>query len=566
MVWGGEWNDWGRRWDDWGRFWASQNRPQSSHPIVSSGGKSMEEARYVIRKVGKADITDCVSVIRRSFRTVAEEFGFTEENAPGFTAFSTTEEKVLYWMTEQHRSMYGCFKEEQLVGYYNLLPTENGYELGSLSVLPEYRHAGIGRILLTDAMIRVAAEGAGRMEISIVEENTILRKWYESMGFLHTGTKKFDFFPFTVGYMERDLKAGPLRLEKLMISRGHIILWLEQAAASAPRFVYISGELTMNGRFYTDLFREWYWVEKPEGSVYFLDNLTVLGTVTDEEKLQIIIAANERNKADQENVQIIYEPVNSPRVVRVSKMPSSQQEKEEFPIYEHKCKSSYFYGISGKFSTKNGEQYQTIGAFWDEMSAKHGRENLQGMGYLWDGDTMSYAIGLKDGRIEDYDVEIWLPEEGWKAVKGRTEELSRIYDRIYRDGSLTYEIETFTPDGDCEICFYRIGDDWMDAQLEVGTIFDTAKCTVYYRPKEPDKMILISNFRYTGDSSIKWWDEASYGMCTHPCTKEEIGELYHILKDIPPDEWRFSSPFRHVRVTEEIKQKALEILRQMCFL
>ena len=54
--------------------------------------------------------------------------------------------------------------------------------------------------------------------------------------------------------------------------------------------------------------REVYWVEKPEQSVYFLDDLSVLGTVTDEEKLQIIIAANERNKADPKNVQIIYEP------------------------------------------------------------------------------------------------------------------------------------------------------------------------------------------------------------------------------------------------------------------
>ena len=528
--------------------------------MQSDENNGWKEEEYVIRRVGKADIPDCVSVIRSSFRTVAEEFGFTGENAPGFTAFSTTEEKVEYWMTEQGRPMYGCFAEERLVGYYNLFPSEKKVELGSLSVLPEYRHRGMGRALVTDAMIRAAAGDLSGMELSIVEENVLLRKWCESMGFIHTGTKKYDFFPFTCGYLERDLDVCPIRIRNLMLSRGHIILWLDSG------FVYISGELTMNGRFYADLYRDWYWVEKPEDSVYFLDDLTVLGRVTDEEKLQIIIASHERNKADQENVQIIYEPVNSPRVVRVSKMPSSQQEKEEFPIYEHKCKSSYFYGISGKFSTKNGEQYQTIGAFWDEMSAKYGRENLQGMGYLWVGDTMSYAIGLKDGRIEDYDVEIWLPEEGWKAVKGRTEELSRIYDRIYRDGSLTYEIETFTPDGDCEICFYRIGDDWMDAQLEVGTIFDTAKCTVYYRPKEPDKMILISNFRYTGDSSIKWWDEASYGMCTHPCTKEEIGELYHILKDIPPDEWRFSSPFRHVSVTEEIKQKALEILRQMCFL
>ena len=524
-----------------------------------------KEEEYVIRRVGKADIPDCVRVIRLSFRTVAEEFGFTEKNAPGFTAFAATEEKVEYWMSEQHRPMYGCFHDNLLVGYYNLLPAESGYELGSLSVLPEYRHEGIGRTLLTDAMIRAAAGDIDRMELSIVEENTVLRKWYESMGFIHTGTKKFDFFPFTCGYLERNLKECPIRVENLMISRGHIILWLEKKGSkdtSYPRFVYISGELTMNGRFYVDLFREWYWVEKPEGSVYFLKDLSVLRPVTDEEKLQIIIASKERNKADPENVQMVYEPVTSPRTVQVMKKVPRLQEKEEFPIYDFSREAGYFYGVSRVFSTKDEEQYQTIGAFWDEMSAKYGLENLQGLGYSWTEDTISYAIGLKDDMLEDYDVEIWLPKKGWKAVKGRTEDLGRIYDRIYRDGSLTYEIETFSSNGDCEICFYRMGDAWMDGGFEVkGILFDTVKCSAYYRPKEPDKIVLASNFMYTRDSSIKWWDEASYGMCTHPCTKEETADLYHILQDIPLDEWHFSGAFSKVRVTEEIRQKALEIIR-----
>ena len=44
-----------------------------------------------------------------------------------------------------------------------------------------------------------------KINIGIVEENKVLRKWYESFGFVHTGTKKFDFFPFTCGYMEKNL-------------------------------------------------------------------------------------------------------------------------------------------------------------------------------------------------------------------------------------------------------------------------------------------------------------------------------------------------------------------------
>ena len=44
-----------------------------------------------------------------------------------------------------------------------------------------------------------------KINIGIVEENEILKKWYASYGFVHIGTKKFDAFPFTCGYMEKKL-------------------------------------------------------------------------------------------------------------------------------------------------------------------------------------------------------------------------------------------------------------------------------------------------------------------------------------------------------------------------
>ena len=47
--------------------------------------------------------------------------------------------------------------------------------------------------------------GCNKMNIGIVEENQVLRKWYETFGFLHIKTQKFDFFPFTCGYMEKYL-------------------------------------------------------------------------------------------------------------------------------------------------------------------------------------------------------------------------------------------------------------------------------------------------------------------------------------------------------------------------
>ncbi len=115
----------------------------------------------------------------------------------------------------------------------------------------------------------------------------------------------------------------------------------------------------------------------------------------------------------------------------------------------------FFIGISKVFSTKDDRQYETIGAFWDEFSRKYGRENLRGLGYNWTTDTIEYVIGLKHGVIENANCSVALPDSGWVSVKGKTAELGLIYQEIYAKGILTYEIEAFTAEGECEVLYYR---------------------------------------------------------------------------------------------------------------
>ena len=159
-----------------------------------------------VREMAQEEIPECVEVICKSFQTIADKFGFTPENAPRFTAFSTDENRLYYQYFIEKRPMYVYAEHGRIVGYYSLALSEDGCaELNNLAVMPEFRHRGIGAKLLEDCFTRVRILGRRKLKIGIVEENEVLRQWYESFGFVHTGTAKFDFFPFTCGYMEKEL-------------------------------------------------------------------------------------------------------------------------------------------------------------------------------------------------------------------------------------------------------------------------------------------------------------------------------------------------------------------------
>ena len=114
-----------------------------------------------------------------------------------------------------------------------------------------------------------------------------------------------------------------------------------------------------------------------------------------------------------------------------------------------------FCGISKVFSTENNRQYETISEFWNGLSLIYGVRNLRGLGYNWTEKTIEYVIGLKQGIIDNANCSVELPDENWSCISGKTSELGAIYDKIYADGRLTYEIEMFTENGECEIMYYR---------------------------------------------------------------------------------------------------------------
>ncbi|MBQ5995908.1 MAG: GNAT family N-acetyltransferase [Clostridia bacterium] len=156
----------------------------------------------MIQKVtSKEQLNICLEIIHKSFITVAADFGLTKDNCPNHTAFMPIDKLIRLY--ESGAEMFLYQHNGKSVCYFSLVNNGKSVELNNLSVLPEYRHLGIGKEIVEYTKEYTAKNtSAKKITIGIIEDNTILKNWYSSLGFVHTGAKRFDDLPFIVGFME----------------------------------------------------------------------------------------------------------------------------------------------------------------------------------------------------------------------------------------------------------------------------------------------------------------------------------------------------------------------------
>ena len=164
----------------------------------------MKVTVMAIRKAKKADIDVLVTLLRNSFRDVAEKFGITEANNPMSLAFCTNEriendlhKDLTYYILEKDDRPCGCVALER---------AKHGVcYLMRLAVLPEHRGKGYGKMLVHHIFEKARTTGARRVEIAMISKDRKLKKWYKGLGFIQKRTKKYDHLPFIVAFMYREL-------------------------------------------------------------------------------------------------------------------------------------------------------------------------------------------------------------------------------------------------------------------------------------------------------------------------------------------------------------------------
>jgi ribosomal protein S18 acetylase RimI-like enzyme len=158
-----------------------------------------------IREITGENLDKSVNIIRRAFGTVAEEMGYTEALVSAFPAFTTVEK--LNVLKSRGAVFFGGFIDGKQAGFAALEKEPDGkYYIKRISVLPEYRHSGLGRALVNHVIGYVRNKGETKLHLTMADENPVLRNWYLGMGFKETSIKKFEHLPFYVSFMERDIR------------------------------------------------------------------------------------------------------------------------------------------------------------------------------------------------------------------------------------------------------------------------------------------------------------------------------------------------------------------------
>ena len=144
-------------------------------------------------------------MIRKSFSTVAREFGLTRANCPSHPAFVPVAK--LRELQSNGVKFFGVYLNGEEVGFVAIEKnsSKSVYFMEKLAVVPLLRHRGYGRHLVEFTINYVKDQGGKKLSIAVIDEHTILKEWYKKLGFKEIETKKFKHLPFTVCYMEKKI-------------------------------------------------------------------------------------------------------------------------------------------------------------------------------------------------------------------------------------------------------------------------------------------------------------------------------------------------------------------------
>lgn len=158
-------------------------------------------------KIVPGRVTDAAKIafiISKANKDVAELFDLTSKNAPKHPSFYTPHWVLSDFNRGEQYFLYADDGVEKGCVAFEQPDTETAY-LNRLSVLPRFRHNGIGSALVQHILDYADSKSILTVSIGIIAEHDVLKQWYLKLGFIEGDTRKFEHLPFNVQYMRYDL-------------------------------------------------------------------------------------------------------------------------------------------------------------------------------------------------------------------------------------------------------------------------------------------------------------------------------------------------------------------------
>lgn len=162
----------------------------------------------MIKEIGtESDLSGCVHVLSSSFKTIAEEFHLTENNAPTNPAFITYDR--LKEFLKKDVTLYGYYIDKELIGCIAIEKShteDKTFFIERLAVIPEQRHKGYGTELIHFALNKIKERKGEKASIGIINAHTKLKNWYKKLGFKEVSVRTFSHLPFKVCFLKKMIK------------------------------------------------------------------------------------------------------------------------------------------------------------------------------------------------------------------------------------------------------------------------------------------------------------------------------------------------------------------------
>ena len=113
-----------------------------------------------------------------------------------------------------------AYEESEVIGHLQLVPTRRAgeIELKNMAVLPAQQGRGVGRVLVSEAVSRCAADGWSRLIVATAAADVGNLRFYQRVGFRLDSIERDAFTPAT-GYPDAITIDGIPLLDRVWLSR-----------------------------------------------------------------------------------------------------------------------------------------------------------------------------------------------------------------------------------------------------------------------------------------------------------------------------------------------------------